>query len=286
MTVPSPGLRASPAGDALAAAERSGVRVRALTSNDDLGAAVRLFAGVWNSVERGTPLSEDVLRAFDLSGNYVRGAFDAAGVLAGASVAFACIGERPELHSHSTAVAAAHRRAGVGVALKLDQRAFALERGIDSVSWTFDPLVRRNAELNLARLGAEVVSYMENVYGIMADALNGEDESDRLLVRWHLLDDAVIAAVAGVARRVASGGLLPSRLEPGPDGSPVLTEARGRFTCLVPERIEELRGADPALAGEWRLATREVIGRTLAAGGRIPGLDNSGAFVLEEGVAT
>ena len=47
----------------------------------------------------------------------------------------------------------------------------------------FDPLVRRNARLNLVRLGADVTDYLPDFYGAMDDAVNAGDRSDRLLAR-------------------------------------------------------------------------------------------------------
>ena len=49
------------------------------------------------------------------------------------------------LHSHMLAALPDRRHRGVGYALKLAQRAQALDQGIDLVRWTFDPLVARNA---------------------------------------------------------------------------------------------------------------------------------------------
>ncbi len=271
------------AGDAAEAAEKAHVAIRCLSSTDDIAAAVALFGELWKAPGGDAPLSGDVLRAFELSGNYVHGAFDSAGRLTGASVAFAAIGEPVELHSHVTGVAESHRRTGVGRALKLHQREWALDRGIEAITWTFDPLVRRNAELNLARLGAQAVRYLENVYGVMSDVLNGEDESDRLLVRWQLEDPAVLIAVAGIPRRVGSASSLPRRLAPGPDGRPTSEPAEGRFRCRVPDHIEDVRRTDPESASLWRAAVRDVIGGAMAGGGRLLGLDRDGAYVVEDG---
>ena len=91
------------------------------------------------------------------AGGYISGAY-AGDELIGASAGF--LGRRAgelHLHSHISGVIAARQSRHVGVALKQHQRAWALARGIDSIEWTFDPLVRRNAFFNLVKLGAEVV---------------------------------------------------------------------------------------------------------------------------------
>src|SRR6185312_17408828 len=85
----------------------------------------------------------------------------------------------------------------IGYALKLHQRAWALDRGLDTVTWTFDPLVRRNAYFNTVKLAARPVEYLVNFYGEMTDEINVGQGSDRLLVEWPLLASAVVRAAAG-----------------------------------------------------------------------------------------
>ncbi|HKH87259.1 MAG TPA: hypothetical protein VKA05_00470 [Acidimicrobiales bacterium] len=268
------------------ASARAGVEVRTLGSGAELQAAADLLTDVWQ-----TPFDEHILRALDLSGNYVAGAFDPAGVLVGTSVAWASVAPAPELHSHVTGVLPGLRRSGVGVALKLHQRAWSLEHGIGTITWTFDPLVRRNAVFNLARLGAVACGYLENIYGDRPDAVN-LGETDRLWLRWELTDPAVEAAAGGTPRRVRPPEGATQRLQPGPDGEPVELSASaapappaaaGAFICRVHPDIEVLRREDPVLAGDWRLAIRRVIGGALQAGGRVLGLDESGDYVIDPG---
>lgn len=264
---------------AAAVAATAGVEVRTLTTGADLAAAAELFTVVWQ-----TPFADHILRAFELSGNYVAGAFEARGQLVGGSVAFASLQVEPEVHSHITAVAPSHRRSGVGLALKLHQRWWALERGFSVISWTYDPLILRNANFNLSRLGARAEEYLEDVYGDMDDPLNGRDESDRLWVSWPLADPEVAEAAAGTPRRLTVPPEAVERLKPGPDGRPLalpLEEPPGHaFTCRVPEDIETLRSTDPALATAWRFALRDVLGGSLEAGYRIAGLSGEGDYVV------
>ncbi|NDF83049.1 MAG: hypothetical protein EB130_07820 [Actinobacteria bacterium] len=79
------------------------------------------------------------------------------GVVVGATWGFLASHEgRLGLHSHVTGVLSAHANAGVGLALKHHQWQWASKQGLDFVTWTFDPLVRRNAYFNLVKLGANV----------------------------------------------------------------------------------------------------------------------------------
>jgi predicted GNAT superfamily acetyltransferase len=188
-----------------------------------------------------------------------------------------------------TAVTGGSLGAGVGFALKLDQRAWALERGVKEVAWTFDPLVRRNAFFNLAKLAARVTAYLLNVYGPMSDVLNAGDESDRLLVSWHL-EDLV------VRRTLASGERLctdidgacadPPRLHPGPAGEPVWRSTTGGvFRVKVPADIETMRVESPQVARDWRFALRDVLQPLLGSGGHILGLDAEGDYLVAEPAA-
>ena len=85
-------------------------------------------------------------------GGHVFGAYDGA-ELVGFCFAIPGVkpGARPYLHSHMLGVLPAYHNAGIGRRLKLRQREDALERGIELIEWTFDPLELKNAFLNIER---------------------------------------------------------------------------------------------------------------------------------------
>ncbi|NBO68117.1 MAG: GNAT family N-acetyltransferase, partial [Actinobacteria bacterium] len=87
-----------------------------------------------------------------------------------------------KLHSHVTGVVEGAANSGVGRALKQNQWAWAKRNGFSVISWTFDPLVRRNAHFNLVTLGAKVVGYYRDFYGELDDLFNSGDSTDRLIV--------------------------------------------------------------------------------------------------------
>jgi len=90
------------------------------------------------------------------------------------------------LYSHLAAVDPSFQGQGIGYALKMAQREWALERGFESIRWTFDPLQKINAHLNLHKLGAVGVAYHIDYYGRLDDELNAGLPSDRLEVEWPL----------------------------------------------------------------------------------------------------
>ena len=90
------------------------------------------------------------------------------------------------MHSHITGVLPDHQSQGLGRVLKQHQREWALARDVGHITWTFDPLVARNAHFNLRVLGTRVTEYLVNHYGPMDDGVNRGDETDRIMVSWAL----------------------------------------------------------------------------------------------------
>ena len=172
------------------AAGAAGVSIRELASIEDLEAAVALFDEIWHPEPGTQPISAELMRALSKAGNYVAGAYEG-DRLVGASVAFLGAPPGQVLHSHVTGTAIGR---GIGFALKLHQRAWALTRGLERITWTYDPLVLRNAHFNLAKLGARPEEYLPSFYGAMDDAINAGDESDRVLAVWRLTQPHVLAA--------------------------------------------------------------------------------------------
>jgi predicted GNAT superfamily acetyltransferase len=263
------------------AAASAGVAVRTLESLDDLGRVDSLFAAIWGSTGQQVAMPVNLLRALTHSGSYVAGAFRGDD-LVGAAVAF--LGERhgeAELHSHVAGVTRGLQRSGVGYALKLHQRDWAVARGIHRIEWTYDPLVRRNGFFNLVKLGACAVAYYPNFYGVMEDELNGADETDRCLIRWDL------AASPDPARAGTGPDPFPI-LSAAADGSPVIAGAAragpaAPLMCQVPEDIVAMRRLHPELAGEWRLALRATMGRAMQSGYLATGMAGDGSYLLERG---
>ena len=137
------------------------------------------------------------------------------------------------MHSHITGVLPGLQSHGLGRVLKQHQREWAFARDVGHITWTFDPLVARNAHFNLRVLGARVTEYLVDHYGPMDDGVNRGDETDRVMVSWALAappaptppDDRVVASVA------------------------------------VPHDIETMRREAPTDAAAWRVRVRERVPR-------------------------
>jgi predicted GNAT superfamily acetyltransferase len=236
--------------DALADAPTPpGVEIRELETVDEVFAAADVLAEVWGGDRGGMPPS--LLRALAHSGNYAVGLYDA-GRLIGASVAFFAAPAERSMHSHITGVLPGLQSRGLGRLVKRHQRAWALERGIGRITWTFDPLVARNAHFNLRVLGARATEYLMNQYGPMDDGVNRGDQSDRVMISW-----ALAAPPA-----------------PTPDDADVVASVE------VPHDIETLRREAPAEAAAWRMAVRDAFAACTADGLVVGGFDDVRGYLF------
>lgn len=242
------------------AASVARIEVRELDALDELHEASDLLGEIWG-VPDNPPMSGELLRALGKADNYVTGAYDDE-KLVGVCVGFHAQPSARTLHSHIAGITSSVAGRHVGFALKLHQRAWSLDRGIELIEWTYDPLVARNAYFNLAKLGARPAEYLPNFYGAMGDGINGDDDSDRLMVHWQLNDPTVVGACAG----------SPLRPEPPADAVTSWIE--------VPEDIEGLRLSDPTQARKWRAQVRDQLMPAVAAGWPVLGFDRHRGYQI------
>jgi predicted GNAT superfamily acetyltransferase len=189
------------------------------------------------------------------SGAYLSGAF-IGNECVGAAFAFPATTGGLHLHSHMTAVLDKYRDRGVGYLLKIDQWHWAKKNNYKEITWTFDPLVRRNAKLNLLKLGADISSYHPNFYGDMPDALNAGDESDRVLASWRVIGDAPVSR------------------------SEILEPLAGDILIAIPEDIVAIREKDIAENLKWRYTVRDQFVSALANGSKVIGFSRNSEYVL------
>jgi predicted GNAT superfamily acetyltransferase len=171
------------------------------------------------------------------------------------------------------AVLPTRREGGVGYALKLAQRAAALDAGAHVVRWTFDPMQSRNAHFNVNKLGTTADRFHRHYYGDMTDVLNRGERTDRLEARWDL-DRAPLRrpGVPGVERVVLRNtGGRPERV-----GHP-LPVADGGFRVETVRDYPALREADRATASLWRDAVADAIEACVAMGMVVAAFDSDPA---------
>ena len=233
----------------------SNISIRPLTSLADQALGRMIFDHTW-AMDAGTEITPNLLQAMVHSGAYLSGAF-IDGECVGAAFAFPATTGGPHLHSHMTAVIDKFRDKGIGHALKVDQYKWAKQNNYKEITWTFDPLVARNAKLNILKLGVDISAYYPNFYGDMPDELNAGDESDRVMASLKVVGDAPTPRTAISA----------------PDKSAVL--------IAIPSDIVAIRVKDIAENLRWRREVRDKFVGVLARGGKVVGFSENNEYVVQ-----
>jgi predicted GNAT superfamily acetyltransferase len=173
------------------------------------------------------------------------------------------------LHSDMLAVRPEYRAAGLGYKLKLAQRERALAKGIDTVTWTFDPLQSLNAHLNFGKLGVVAESYRINYYGETTSFLH-QTGTDRLWVTWRLdsrrVHDRLESGAGPVALNDEVRRVLRVAQGNEPDSISLDAGNEQLLTIEIPTDINRLLKENPALASRWRTASRAAFSSLLTAG--------------------
>jgi len=243
------------------------VETRPLTTEVEYEACVDLQRATWGSDFREL-VAPALLKISQKIGGVCAGTFHD-GKLLGFVYGLAGYVDGQPLHwSHMLAVREDHRDQGIGKMLKEYQREQVIAGGVDRMLWTYDPLVARNAHLNLNRLGARVLEYVPNMYGenpmSRTDSVIG---TDRFIVEWDLTSgstssDPSLPRDAAVIT-VASTDNVDETPE-FPEDQTVLVE--------VPEDIQKLKLTAPNEAQAWRILLREAFLRYGELGYSIAGL--------------
>ena len=165
----------------------------------------------------------------------------------------------------------------LGDRLKHFQRLRCLEIGVESMLWTFDPLVARNAHFNINRLGARAAEYIRDMYGSnTGSTLHGTMPTDRLIASWELRGATPLPDTdTDHVRRESVHRDAPIVTPVDSDGAPTFVDRPDAPAVLVqiPREIQEVRGADPALALAWRRATRDAFTAYLRRGYAVTAFD-------------
>lgn len=188
-------------------------------------------------------------------------------------------GYRPKHYSHMLGVHPDYRNLGIGFLLKRAQWQMVRRQGLDLITWTYDPLLSRNAHLNIQKLGAVCNTYLREAYGEMRDELNAGLPSDRFQVDWWVNTSRVNRRLSRHARRpldlahfFAAGVQIinPSYIEADgqprpakqlsfhPDESDAATSTP-LVLVEIPADFNGLRKYSLDLGLEWRMHTRSLF---------------------------
>jgi predicted GNAT superfamily acetyltransferase len=248
------------------------VILRDITTIDECRQVAALERDVWGYVDGEDVVPPPVLIVSVKRGGILIGAYDAAETLKAFVYSIPAIKDgRLSQWSHMLGVAPDARGAGLGMRLKLAQRARALAMGADLIEWTYDPLQALNAHLNFSKLGVVVEEYEENIYGASSSPLHAGSPTDRFVAEWKLtaphVERRIAAGGIGIVRdaAVASAPLVNPSATAGKwlkPSEPDLSLAAPRLLIEIPAGAagyDAMQRENPPLALEWRTATRAMF---------------------------
>lgn len=253
------------------------VVLRRCTTLEEYDACVALQEETWGDHYTDI-VPASLLKVSQKIGGIVAGAFDSRGAMAGFVFGMTGVREGRVVHwSHMLAVRKDARGTGLGRKLKLFQRDQLLSMGIDAVQWTFDPLVARNANLNLNSLSATISEYVTDMYRDTGSDLHHGVGMDRFIVTWNLKDPKVIQAVEmGMKPSIEQWKAFPivnTRTKPNGAvslGDQEMPSVPG-VLVEIPFDVEAMLKSSVEDAIHWRRNTRKVFLWYLGRGYRIEG---------------
>jgi predicted GNAT superfamily acetyltransferase len=277
--------------------------IRILETPEDMTAVEGLQRLIWSGCETDV-IPNHLLLAVVHNGGVAIGAF-VGEELMGISFGFAGLSATPDglhlkHHSHILGVHPSWEGKGIGFALKRAQWQFVRKQGIDQITWTYDPLLSRNAHLNIDRLGAVCNTYLRSEYGEMRDGMNIGLPSDRCQVDWWLNSKRVERRLSRQARptltiehyRTAEATFCEAEKVKGPILHPPEKFDLPASTLLlveIPSDFLALKITDMSLARDWRFYVREAFEEAFTAGYLVTGFihDKGRSFyVLTQGNST
>ena len=247
----------------------AGIVIRPLGTLSEFKACVALQERVWgDGFSEAVPVS--LLQAASYVGGLAIGAFDRDHLLLGFVFGLTGVQDGRTVHwSHLLGVLDSARNLGLGRMLKESQRAELARRGIPEMFWTFDPLIAKNAHLNLNLLGARVVKFTANMYGTTTTPLHNGLPTDRFVVAC-----ATSGAVPGHHGPIVEAAAAPVlTLEPQPDDAAVdRRHPPPRIRLEIPTDFQHLMGASATSAAAWHANVRTHLQWALAHGYSVTGL--------------
>ena len=259
-----------------------GTILRDLRGQAELDDAVRLQEQTW-----GSGFTERVPAAILLVGQKIggvsAGAFSPGGTLVGFVFGLTGLKSGRLVHwSDMLAVDPAARGRHLGEALKRYQRERCRAIGVETMYWTYDPFVARNAYLNLNRLGATIDQFVPDMYGTNTNSpMHGNLGTDRFVAAWAVSTDSVpmqsdAALVNGVPVAGGPPGSAPDSSQPLPDAKAVAVRIPNDYHALLARDIE--------LARAWRMSARRAFVNYLDNGWHVsafvPSPDGDATYLL------
>lgn len=243
------------------------LEIHLITRLEDFKAVEEISKQVWQLPNYREVIPAHLMITFQQNGGLLLGAY-LDGELVGFSLSFIGLTDdgRVKLCSEQLGVLPHIQGKNIGYQLKLAQREEMMSRGINHITWTYDPLETLNGNLNLHKLGAMCNTYYLNVYGD-ADGINAGIATDRFQVDWWLDNPHTIQRLKGenlndLAVLLAEEDILLNGMTDDELPRPETTATpiqNSRLLVQVPTQFQMIKQSNLALAKLWRQHTRDIF---------------------------
>lgn len=242
---------------------REKISIRQLQGNEEFLACENLEKETWGqSFAECVPPS--ILMISQKIGGVTAGAFNQEDELVGFVYGLTGVMDGKLVHwSHMLAVQPQYRDRNLGARLKHFQAKTVKALGVGVIFWTFDPLVSKNAHLNLNKLNVEVDKYVPEMYidGNESDLHRGLG-MDRFVVKWELTSKQTLdESVKSIDPETDQTIVINTKR--GEDPEPTLVEPNlvkeEKILIEIPLDINEIQNRSLKLAGQWRENTRKCF---------------------------
>jgi predicted GNAT superfamily acetyltransferase len=255
------------------------VLIRRVETQREYDECVRIEDEIWGAgFNERVPTT--ILRVSQYLGGVTAAAFDSADDRMLGFV-FGITGVRNDRLVHWSdllAVRPEARDRGLGRRLKLFQRSLVRPLGVTRMLWTFDPLVARNAHLNLNALGADVTEYIPDMYGLdTGSSLHSAVGTDRFVVAWDLTREPGLSRDGAATGHPPAHSVVVNAMEPDQAHARLRTSEEIREVYIaIPGDIQQVIATAPETARAWRESTREAFIWYLAHGHQVTGFYRAG----------
>lgn len=271
------------------------IDIHLISDRETYDVVEEISKAAWHLDNYREVIPSHLMITFQQNGGLVLGAY-LIEELVGFSLSFIGLTDdgRVKLCSEQLGVLPQYQNHNIGYRLKLAQRQEMMARGINHITWTFDPLETKNGKLNLNKLGAVSNTYLLNVYGKIA-GINAGIPTDRFQVDWWLdtphvttrlqsgstnkLNDLLANGATILNPIIEADNPAPSQQKTPIEGSQLLLQVPANFQRLKQNNLE--------LGKTWRQHTRDLFTAVFQQGYLTTDLLFAGTtcyYLLEKGV--
>jgi predicted GNAT superfamily acetyltransferase len=245
------------------------IKIRPINTLTDLRKCHEIQRATWGFTDLMVfPYTQLISAAHN--GGVLLGAYDGVDLVGFVYGYLGMSGTKLYLFSQRMGVLPQYQSQGIGMKLKLAQRDQMLRQGIDLIVWTYDPLLGKNATLNIEKLGGIVRHYARDIYGTVNNPLQMGLSTDRFLLEWELLSDRVRERIrSNETRPLAKTWLEESQYPlanyvsweedlPRPVASDLELD-EDVVLVQIPPDLNAIKKVDLNLARGWRESTRDIF---------------------------